>query len=247
MLEIEYISHYEAGFFAPDTFVEPSPESMGKLLSTFKKNKFLPTTTQLMKLGGAPLESRLQLKLITTKGDWVVHFEPHRLMIKRADVPGVEMCTAEDFIPEATDIISRLIDMFSFQGTRLSYATKVLLKDMPEDELQRINSKLLNLPHFYSQHPPIEWTTKNVARDEIKLNGNKETINVITEINRIQGSLMNQIGGPPFDRIEIGFDINTFQGNTSQRFIAKDMDKFLKYANTISKKITKEIGGILYE
>jgi len=81
--------------------------------------------------------------------------------------------------------------------------------------------------------------------DIIKKFGDKvEIINVITHINRIQGLLQTVPESQPFDRIEIKFDINTYQNNKTPRFNSGDVGVFLNQAVMISQLLLDEIGEL---
>ena len=67
------------------------------------------------------------------------------------------------------------------------------------------------------------------------------------DINRIQGFLTEENKKKNFDRIQVNFDINTFQGNQAQRFDILDVRSFLIASQHIQVKIEKELEGIFYE
>lgn len=243
---IEYVINYQTGFFAPGTHLEPSSETIGKLLEGFKGKELFPTT--VTEIHFAPSQkSRLQLNLITKQNEWAVLFEPHRFLVKRINIVGIEMPSPSAFIAEAESIISTLIDIFPMKGTRLSYVIKGLLPEMTPELLNAFNKRILNLPQFYLDNPPNEWTTRNIARSEMDINGKLEKINVVTDISRKQGSLFEEDKRVQSDRIELGFDINTFQGNVNQRFDENDLGSFLRMANDLAENIIDQLRGFIDE
>ena len=62
-------------------------------------------------------------------------FEPNRVLLKKANVSGMEIGSPEDFSKEAIDIYSSLLSVHPFTGTRLSYVMKGLLPEMTAAKL----------------------------------------------------------------------------------------------------------------
>jgi len=238
---IDCVAYYQFGFYAPGTHVEPTPDLVGRLLESLKDKGFVPTTSPEIEIGPSP-NMRLQLQFITQDQQWNLAFEDSRVLLHKKALPDSEVGRPEDFCSETQDVFGRLTGVTEFHGTRMSYVTKGLLPEMTNDELEQANSLLINLPPFYSEHPPCEWTTRHVARYDVSIGEETETLNVITDINRRQGQLAKESSLVPFDRLEISFDINTYQGNTDQRFGVDDVGPFLTQALTLSRKIQKEIG-----
>jgi hypothetical protein len=241
---IDYVRHYKFAFFAPGAHIEPSPDIIARLLETFRDKNFIPTTITEHLIGPNP-QTRLQLQMTTRQSELNLAFESNRVLFSRDNIPGTDIGTAADFVAEAVEVFARLLQVVPLIGTRFAYITKGLFPSMPSDALEQVNSRLLNLPPFYIEHPPCEWNTRNVARYEITLGDKVEIINVITHINRIQGLLRALAESQPFDRIEITFDINTYQNNKTPRFNAGDVGVFLNQAVTISQRILNEIGELL--
>lgn len=243
---IEYVAHYQFSFFAPGTFVEPSADIIGRLIDPFKDLGFFPTTIQTLQIGPTPRpQTRLELQLMTKNLMWNLAFEPHRVLLQKRNNPELKIGTPEEFIADAEKIFVRLLPVIPLTGTRLSYTIKGLLPEMSDEVLTQANSRFLNLPLFYSQHPPCEWITRNVTRYEVNLGTKTEILNVVTDINRKQESIKLKTSIQRFDRIEIGFDINTFQENKAARFGAEDIGMFLREAVSLSKTIMEQIGGML--
>jgi hypothetical protein len=240
---IDFVGHYKFAFFAPGAHLEPSPDIIARLLDTFRDKNLFPTTISEHQILPTP-QTRLQLQMTTRQSELNLAFEPNRVLFSKLNVPGIEIGTVADFVAETVEVFARLLQVVPLTGTRLAYITKGLLPSMSSDALEQVNSRLLNLPTFYMEHPPCEWNTRNVARYEITLGDKVEIINVITHINRIQGSFKRIEKPQPFDRIEIGFDINTYQENKTARFKSSDVDVFLNQAVTISQRILDEMGGL---
>jgi len=247
---IDYLTSYQFGFYAPDTHKEPEPEIIGRLLDAFKGKGFIPTTGRELEIVTEPSlrsKTRLELQMISPDQEWNLAFERHRLLLKKQNVPGTEMGSADDFRKETEEVFRLLLDAVPFSGTRLSFASKGLLSEMSPEKLAEVNKRIFNSIPFYAQNLAHQWTTRNVARVDVSIGERTETLNVITDINRVQGTIQRDGEPVPFDRIEIAFDINTYQENTDQRFGVGDIGFFLKVAVEKSKEILKEIEKHLNE
>jgi len=240
MTKFDDVLLYQFGFFAPDSRLEPEPKIIAKLLKAFEGTDFMPTTISEMRLGPIA-ETRQQLHFVTMKADWSIEFEPHRISFNKKRISGTEIGTPLNFAKDVSDFCSRLSSVVSLTGNRLSYATKGFLPEMQTSDLVKIGTKLLTLPKFYLEHSPTEWTTRSVTRYETMINDNPELLNVITDINRIQGIRQEKTTAKEFDCIEIGFDINTFQKNTKQRFQFNDAEVFMQEATALCQRLLDEI------
>lgn len=237
---IEQVIHYQFGFYASNTNLEPEPDIIARLLEAFKDKGFIPTTIQEFQISPTP-RMRLQLQFATSNGEWNLAFEPYRVLLKKENVSRTDIGSPENFADEAEEIFQRLLGLKPFNGTRLTYIMKGLLPEMPADKLVEVNGRVLNLLPFYVQHSPYQWTTRNVSEWEVMLGEKAEHLNVITDINRVQMKLLRDIESVSFDRIQIGFDINTYQSNTALRFCADDVRLFLNVAIQKSQDIMTEI------
>lgn len=250
---IEYPSFYQFGFYAPDAHKEPDPDIIGRLLRAFKDKNFIPTTVREFQLvaqgpqAGFRPGNRLQLQFITPNQEWNLGFEQQRVLLKKGSLTDTKIGTPAEFRIEAVGVVRLLLGEIPFSGTRLSYATKGLLPEMPVDGLTEANKRVLSPVQFYLENPPREWSTRNVARIEASLGAKREILNVITGISRVQGAVVEGDDSKPIDRIEVAFDINTDHENTAQRFAAEDIDPFLQVALEKSEQILKEIEAKLHE
>lgn len=244
MISLEKTHLYQFAFFAPGSRLEPSPEIIADLLKAFSGTDFMPTTIQEMRLGPIA-QTRQQLHLVTKKSDWRIEFEPHRIAFTKTYVPNCEIGTLQKFSQELDDYAARLSSVVSLNGTRLSYVTKGWLNEMEDEELEKVAEKLFTMSSFYQENTPVEWNYRTVARYETTIKDNVEIINVITDINRIQGLRQENAKDKEFSCIEIGFDINTFQNNRKGRFQLNDAGVFLQQAKTISQRLLTEIEEII--
>lgn len=242
MIEFDIVLLYQFGFYSPDSRIEPEPKILTDLLKAFDGTGFMPTTVQEMHLG-LTAEARQQLHLVTKNLEWSIEFEPHRISFNKKKVAKEE--TQQDFVSDVSDFCSRLSSVVQLSGYRLSYVTKGLLPELEEEVLCEVSSKLMNLPKFYIEHRLKEWTTRNVATYPVTINDNQETFNVITDLSRVQGARQKGETKEEFDRVSVGFDINTHQKNRKQRFQLTDFDSFIQEATNVSQLLLKGIGEVI--
>ncbi len=118
---------------------------------------------------------------------------------------------------------------------------------MTHEQLAEIYTKLFQPIPFYEQAIPHEWNCRSVSRSEIHIGESMETINVITDINRIHGRLAESTSVTKFDRILIAFDINTHAENDDNRFTAESLNDFFANALQIRSAILDQIRSVVYE
>jgi len=250
MLKFEDVLLYQFGFYAPDSRIDPSPEIIAKLLKAFDGTGYMPSAVTEMHVEGSAdgkhrMQARQQLHLVTKNGEWAIEFEPHRVSIKKRNVTGVEIGTAEQFKDDVADFCERLSTVRPLTGTRLSYVTRGFLPEKNADEMVAANQNIMILPGFYQENPPIEWNTRTATQYDIQLHDRPETLNVITDIGRIRGKQITPDGAKDVDRIDIGFDINTFQENKEQRFVFSDAKEFLEKTVELSERLLDDFEGML--
>jgi hypothetical protein len=79
------------------------------------------------------------------------------------------------------------------------------------------------------------------TRVNIDVSGREEEVNVITDVNRIRGASSGEEGSEPYDRIQIGFDINTYQANRDPRFEVRDAEAFFPEALQVRDRILSHL------
>lgn len=244
---IELRNFYQFGHFLPHGIFS-EPKIINRLLQDFEGWDFISQTIDTIPIGSGIQTTPLnQLQLITVKKDWSIMFEPHRYLIQKLQQPSVKLGNIPDFIKKTVEIVNILTKIVSLKANRFSFVTKSLCNEMAPDKLDYINGNIFNLPKIFKQNKPVEWSTRQVARLDTVINGKQQTINLITDLNRIQGVFNNQNPPKPFDRIEFLFDINTFQGNQAQRLSADDIEPFINFAYSKINEIENAFEGIFDE
>jgi hypothetical protein len=239
MIKFERIAHYQFSFFSPSLVVEPSPQIISKFMTAFTGTDFMPTTIPVFHVGPVP-ETRQMLNFFTANTGWRIEFEPNRIAFNKTPVPNHDIGKPEDFFKEISDFCARVLSVLEINGTRLAFVTKGILHEMNPDQIRKIYFNLFNPPKFYTENDSIEWFYRNAVSIESK-NIDSEKFNVINDINYLK--ILEQEGGvqKELPRIEIGFDINTTQKNTKQRFGLYDIEPFLSEASGLMVEIMNDI------
>jgi hypothetical protein len=216
---------FQVCFFADLSAIEPTAETIASLAKAFSGRKLLPSTYQEF----GPQGNRMRPRLQSADNEWVLDFDIGRLDLRRNSTsPGADnMGPVEEFTRDAYEMIAAALHVFPCKGRRLSLVTQTLLRDLTPDTLNQAYSRLLNPLRYYRDFPPVAWRSRSIARVQVPLGANDETLNVILTADRDQRRLLFDPTQPPFDSIAVVVDINTFQGNTETRFTAESLPEFL--------------------
>jgi len=229
---------YQACFFADFADVRPSVETIPPLLSLFQDRGLLPNTYQ--EIGFLPSAApQARLRLSSPDNEWVIEFETPRINIEKNAIKpfGANLGPPEEFTRNAIGFLDRILGRFPKKANRLSLVTDGLMGEMPETKLQDLYPRLLVPLDFYEQNPPLNWNSRSVARIFIDLDGNREQLNVITQVNRVHGQFVEEGNVTPYDRIQVVIDINTYQGNTDPRFQIAAVRAFYPEALKIRERL----------
>lgn len=243
---VEHRLFCQFGFFCSHDVV-PRPKTIAKIITELGEFDFLPSTVQAIQLGPEPEPTQaLHLQLFTQDKQWTVDFEPHRFLIQRNAVTSEESRYADDFAPRTIRILRRLNDLYSGSATRLSFVTKGLCGEMSKNELNHAHKNLFSLPVLFHESDPVEWSMRQVIRREEPVNGKSEQLNVVADLSRIQGEIVNEPNSPRIDRIQIGMDINTLHEKQEQRFTPDDVGSFIEAAMRNTHAFEKDIEKLIH-
>ncbi len=241
------VLHYQFAYYGPGTNLKPEPDVIGKLLSSLSGRGLIPTTATEIDTT-VSLEPKLQLRFITPDQSWLLAFEQKRVMLRNERVRGVELGSPALFQTECTEIMNILLDEMALQGNRLSYVVRAFLPETSKESLDSAYSRLLRPIPFYQERAPVQWTTRSIANLRVDIGAESEMLNVIADINRVQGEIKSEDGGTtPFDRIELVLDINTHQDHTGLRFGASHISPFFAQAQELADRLTIEARGLTDE
>ncbi|HUT87226.1 MAG TPA: hypothetical protein VMX15_03985 [Candidatus Heimdallarchaeota archaeon] len=242
---IEIPRKYEAIFFGRIEDIKPSPDTIGVLLEMFRDKGLLPTTLHEIRPPG-PI---VRLMMLSPDNEWAIHFLSERIIFQKnmTKPKGANMGTLEEFGKEVAEFSKRILQRFPIKGTRLALVTGGMMTEMTEESLQKVYEKLFHPVRFYVDNPPTEWRSRSVARFSLTVNGREERLNVLTDVNRVWGEFGLPDGVSPFDRIEVGFDINTFHGNVETRFDAESVADFYPKALKLRTDLLSQVEVLVNE
>lgn len=234
---------YQAGFFADFENITPNADTIPPLLNAFRDLELLPTTFIQFSEG----KRHTRLRMATSTNEWFVDFDVHRINITKNPIShrGSNMGDIGEFSDKARDFVERIHKLFPRAGTRLSLVTKNLLEERDDEQLKNAYRRVLNPSQFYVENPPHDWRARYVSRVSTVLDGNEEQLNVITTISRIQGEFSDMESVEAFDKLQLEFDINTFQGNRTPRFDPEDLRIFFGKAMELREKLADEVQELL--
>ena len=237
----EYTKLYQISFFASEFPIKATTDNISKLLDRLKIKDLIPSTIEAISISPEGQKSFLQLRFIKPDSGWEIEFEESRILISLKRHPNSGICEVNEFINEAKDILSRIYSVFPIKGNRLSFYTRGFLEEMSQDKLQLIYSKFIAITDFFKLNPPNEWRLRNISKIFFNISEISEQINVVVDINRVKGVFKEKGISKPFDRIEIGFDINTFQNNLEGRFSVDSFDEYFSRAVGQAKELLRGI------
>jgi hypothetical protein len=235
---IEANLKYQIALFGSFEDISPKPDVLKYFIDAFADKQLIPTTFQ--ELAPTGLLNRMSLK--STDDVWNIEFSSNRIDIHKSnqDIGVTKMNSLDDFISDSNFIIEKIIAKFPKKFNRLALVTQHLFREMKEDEMQSIFHNTVKTIELYKKNIPAEWNNRVVTRIPEKVNDKTEIFNVISEINRIKGNIRINSSPTPIDRVELKFDINTYQINTEYRFEIDDIKAFLVRANEIEKQLETE-------
>jgi len=243
---IEIPRKYQTSYFGNIDSIKPEPDTIKLFLDMFKDEGLLPSTYQEIFPFKPPVT---RLRLAAPDSGWRIDFDSPRIIIQKnlVDPSGENMGSIEDFIREMTTYYKRIFDRFPIKGTRLALVNSGLIREYPEDILSLIYKRVFNPIEFFQVNSPGEWKSRSVSKINIDLNGNQELLNIIIDLNRIPWLVPISEEAKQKDRIEIAFDINTFQGNTDTRFDMASLSAFYPEALRLRNDILVQIEGLINE
>lgn len=240
---IDIVAKYQATVFGNFGDIQPTTDIISKVMTLFRDRGLIPGTFQ--ELSQLAMGPQLRLRISSPNNEWNINFATQRIDIEKnhVDPKGQNLGSPEVFTKEVCEFFSRILTEFNRKANRIALITSGLLKEMTQDRLNDIYCRLFRPIDFYKTNNPFEWNSRAVARITLDIAKNCEQLNVITNINRIQGQMVRpgDVGILNFDRIETAFDINTAQENPETRFDTTCVDSFFSEAVDIRAKILKSL------
>jgi hypothetical protein len=244
---IEHRPFYQFTFFFFHGVIG-TPEWVNKLSPGFGSLEMMPSLVPhpniYLGLGEQPANMQ-QLRFLTAQKDMLVIFNADRYIFQMQIIPMRKLPLIDDFIEKADKIVKIINSVVEGKASRMGFTTTGICKKMNTERLNEIHQKLFNLPNEFRENEFVEWNSRQVYRETRDINGKNELLNIILDLNRIQITHNFEHQPVPFDGIEIGFDINTYQGNSAQRFSIDDVRPFLSESFSINNNIETSLQEIL--
>jgi len=233
---------YQAALFLDATDIAPKPDTLTYFINEFSKKELIPGTFQ--EIGPTGVTERFNLK--DSNGIWNIEFSSGRIDIIKtnANIGKTEIGTIEEFKNEVDNFLDVIFSKFPKKVHRLAFVTTHLIIGLDADGYSKVFNKIFNPIPTYKDNERSEWGARMVSRIENEFNKKKELHNVITEINRVSGNLNIESTVKNIERIQIKFDLNTFQGNNENRFDLDDMKSYFDEAVKWENKLREELNPI---
>lgn len=240
--EMLYIK-YQVVLFGSYGEILPKPDNIKYFMEKFGEKELIPTTFQEI----GPQGAINRFSLTNSDESWLIEFGSNRIDIfhTNKDVGITNFLNLSDFLNEANGIVKAIQEKFSKKHNRLSLVTRVLFDEMTSEEHDEVYRKLNNTISLYNENSIADWNSRTVSRINYEFDGLKETFNVISNVKRTKGNLIIKSEKTEVDRLELLFDINTFQGNSDYRFEAKQIAFFLKQAAQVEQDLNDKYVNLI--
>lgn len=234
MLEIKY----QVVLFGSYGEILPKPDNIKYFMESFGEKELIPTTFQEI----GPQGAINRFSLTNSDESWLIEFGSNRIDIfhTNKDVGVTNFLSLPDFITEVNGIVKAIQEKFPKKHNRLSLVTRTLFDEMTPEEHDKVYRKLNNTISIYNDNSIVDWDSRTVSRINYEFDGFKETFNIISNVKRTKGNLIIKSQNKEVDRLELHFDINTFQGNTDFRFEANQIVSFLKQASNVEQDLKEK-------
>ncbi|MEW6130694.1 MAG: hypothetical protein AB1757_26925 [Acidobacteriota bacterium] len=237
---IDRILKYQASAFVKAEQIVPDPKIISELTPIYGKHGLFPTIIQEQTPTGN--SSRISFKSINEQ----IHL---LLMGKRFDFVYLGFDGSYDNFDEfsyfcriGSEMINEVTGYFNLQPHRLASVKEFFLKEMSEEEMNKVASILLNLPQLYSKHLPFEWDWRAGSYSERTFGNKTERSISLTGIHRQVANISRSSGiGETLDRIRIQTDINTDPKNIQERFNSNDISSYFSESPQWHDEIVNEI------
>lgn len=238
--------NFQISLFGSYEDITPKPDTLKYFIDVFADKELIPTTVQELDLGN-PLKPINILSLKSTDDVWSIEFGANRIDIQKInkDVNIVDMGSLKQFLDEVKHIVEVIDNKFPKKHNRLALVTRYLMKQMSQEEMSEILYKNVKTIDIFRNNDPIEWNNRVVTRIKQNIVELPETINIIAELNRIKGTLKINSQNEAVDRVELRFDINTYQGITDYRFEKNELFAFFDEAYTIENQLKSDYINLL--
>jgi hypothetical protein len=226
---------YQVVLFGSYEDIAPNPETIKYFIEKFSDKGLIPTTFQELSPNGVIN----RFSLASSDGKWLIEFSSNRIDINKTnkDIGVTDIGEINQFIVEIQEIVGIINEKFPKKHNRLSLITRYLFSEMDDKTMSSIYTKLNNTIELYKKHPIADWNNRAVSRVAYNIGDVSELFNIISEVKRTIGNHSFNSKIQKIDRVELMFDLNTYQGNTDYRFDLNSVNMFLNTVTEIESNL----------
>lgn len=235
--------NYQIALFGNFQEISPSHEIIMYFLNEFTEKKLVPSTFQ--EISNNIVSERLTLS--NENRSWLIDFSSNRIDINKicSNINVTNIGKVQDFVDDSIEIVKTIEKKFNKKYNRLSLNTRYLLKEIDQENLDRIYSKLNNPINYYIDKNISDLENKVVTIQPILIDNNLEDCNIISRVKRTIGNHLIDNKQSQIDRVEINFDLNTHQNNKEFRFDNNSVKSFLIEIAKLENQLKSEYLKIL--
>lgn len=127
------------------------------------------------------------------------------------------------------------------KSNRLAFIANAILKEMTSEKLAGCYDKLFIPLSIHRSNVPFEWASHSVSEKQVSLIDTSETVNVITDIIRLEGQLILGAEIKTLNRITFQYEFNTTQKNKDTRFTADHIHPFMNIAKETYEEVVTDL------
>lgn len=232
-----------ASMFFDAAQITPGAESYTKLQEIFGNDIILGTMQQLTQIG---MQNRIRFD--SPQHGIVVSIETARINIEKlptALAPN-SLGSYNDFCSLCSSLFSEVKQKFNKKSNRLSFVSTHMIKDIPNDTLERTSEKVFVLPlsPFYNNPNEVfEWNCRLATKKDMIINEVNEKLNIVSTISRTKAQMSINTTSITFDGIQVEMDINTCADNTEYRFEESHIINFFSDVPDMMSELSSSINA----
>ncbi len=238
---IDLFLKFQINIFINEVNILPDNSTISKLLELFKDDDFIPSI--IHEIG--PKGPQPQLRMSSPNGMFEIIFLSNKINITQHGGPNKTGNEADEFLAKTKEISRKIFDYLGRKSWRLAFIANLMLVEMSDEKLEECYKSLFIPLPMYKENPPFEWNNRSISRGEIPLADTTEIFNIITEIHRLKGRMIEDAKSTNIERIHLAYEINTQAENKDTRFEASQLGAFLDIAKDNLSSVVKELEGVI--
>jgi len=239
-------SRYLASVFVDADEIVPSGDLWKELIDLLEDEELQPNTLQ----EPTPVGKKPRISFKNSDGSIILVLTGQRFDFARRIVSEESMDLGDfaAFCAEASSKLSVLVRHFKKEGSRLAAAQEGFLREMTNEEMVEIASRLFKFPKFYEESSPFEWDWRLASLAQRAVAGSVEETNNITTLRRAASHLLVFPNGAEIKQINgirLDLDINTTGLNDTARFLSQHIESFFSDVVQWHDELSKEIMSLI--